>query len=60
MGEPSEPAAWLTPLTLCHNYHGLHHVWQTVPWHRYAKVFRLKREFLENRGVPIAGAGEGR
>lgn len=52
------PATWLTPLTLCHNYHGLHHVWQTVPWHRYPKVFRQKREFLESRGVPIAGTGE--
>ena len=52
------PAAWLTPLTLCHNYHGLHHVWQTVPWHRYPQVFRLKEEFLESRGVPIAGASE--
>lgn len=50
----------LTPLFLCHNYHGLHHVWQTVPWHRYPRAFRAKRAFLEGRGVPIRGGGGAR
>jgi fatty acid desaturase len=45
---------WLTPLMLCHNYHGIHHVWMTVPWHRYPKVFRARRAFLEGRQVPIS------
>jgi beta-carotene hydroxylase len=45
--------AWLLPLTICHSYHGLHHIWPTLPWHRYPRAFRLKREFLESRGVPI-------
>ena len=49
---------WLTPLMLCHNYHGIHHVWMTVPWHRYPKVFRAKRSFLEDRKVPIRGGFE--
>ncbi len=47
------PIGLLTPLMLCHNYHGVHHAWQTVPWHRYPAVFRAKREFLEKRGVPV-------
>jgi fatty acid desaturase len=45
--------AWLVPLTICHSYHGLHHIWPTLPWHRYPRAFRLKRDFLESRGVPI-------
>jgi fatty acid desaturase len=51
------PVAWMTPLMLCHNYHGLHHAWQTVPWHRYARVFRAKRAFLEGRGTPVVPGG---
>ena len=47
------PLAWLDPLMLCHNYHGLHHAWQTVPWHRYARAFRAKEDFLRARGTPI-------
>ncbi len=49
------PSAWLTPLCLFHNYHGLHHAWQTVPWHRYGKAFRAKRELLLERGAFVAG-----
>ena len=45
--------AWLVPLTICHSYHGLHHIWPTLPWHRYPRAFKLKRAFLESRGVPV-------
>lgn len=47
------PLTWLNPWMLCHNYHGLHHAWQTVPWHRYPRAFREKRAYLEERGMPI-------
>lgn len=47
------PFAWLTPWMLFHNYHGLHHAWQTVPWHRYGRAFRAKAAFLRERGTPI-------
>lgn len=46
-------APWLALPTVMHSYHGVHHAWQTVPWHRYARVFRAKRAFLEQRGTPI-------
>jgi len=45
--------AWFTPLVLSHNYHAIHHLWPDIPWHRYAAVFRDKRAYLEEHGVPI-------
>ena len=53
------PVGWMTPLMLCHNYHGLHHAWQTVPWHRYPRVFRAKEAFLAGRGVPVVRNARG-
>jgi len=47
------PVGWLVPLTLCHNYHGLHHAWQTVPWHRYGRAFRAREQWLAERGTPV-------
>ena len=44
---------WLTPLVLVHNYHAIHHLWPTIPWHAYRKVFREKRAELEGHDVPI-------
>ncbi|MEN8182648.1 MAG: fatty acid desaturase, partial [Myxococcota bacterium] len=44
---------WLTPWVLGHNYHAVHHLWPRVPWHRYASVFRERRGYLEEHGVPI-------
>ncbi len=44
---------WLTPLVLCHNYHAIHHLWPNLPWYRYPAVFREKREWLRERGVPV-------
>ncbi len=44
---------WLAPFFLMHQYHGLHHAWASVPWHRYGAAFRAKRDFLEARGVPV-------
>jgi fatty acid desaturase len=46
-------ATWLTPLILCHNYHAIHHLWPTQPWHKYIKVFKEKEHELISKGVPI-------
>jgi fatty acid desaturase len=44
---------WLTPLILNHNYHAIHHIWPTVPWHRYREIYRNKLDYLTRNGVPI-------
>lgn len=44
---------WLTPLILSHNYHAIHHLWPTIPWHRYRATFREKADYLRTHGVPI-------
>ena len=44
---------WLTPLVLNHNYHAVHHIWPTVPWHRYREIYRNKLDYLTRNGVPI-------
>jgi fatty acid desaturase len=45
---------WFTPLVLSHNYHAVHHLWPTVPWHRYRHVYRKKLEYLRSHGVPVS------
>lgn len=44
---------WLTPWVLGHNYHAVHHLWPTIPWHGYAARFREKIDYLEENRVPI-------
>jgi fatty acid desaturase len=44
---------WLTPLVLAHNYHAIHHLWPTIPWHGYRAVFREKIDYLRQNGIPI-------
>jgi len=44
---------WLTPLVLGHNYHAIHHLWPSLPWHVYRAVFREKIDYLREHGVPI-------
>lgn len=51
---------WLTPLILGHNYHAIHHLWPTLPWHAYRRVFREKLEYLRSHEVPIQHAVFGR
>jgi fatty acid desaturase len=36
-----------------HNYHAIHHLWPTIPWHRYRAVFRRKLGYLQEHRVPI-------
>jgi ring-1,2-phenylacetyl-CoA epoxidase subunit PaaE len=45
--------AWLTPLVLGHNYHAVHHLWPTIPWHGYLARYREKGDYLRENGVPI-------
>lgn len=40
-------------LTLYHSYHGLHHLWPTIPWHQYRRTFLQRREELAARGCEI-------
>ena len=44
---------WLTPLVLVHNYHAVHHLWPTIPWHAYIERFKEKLDYLEQHHVPI-------
>lgn len=44
---------WLTPLVLAHNYHAIHHLWPTIPWHGYRAIFKRKLDYLKQHGVPI-------
>jgi ring-1,2-phenylacetyl-CoA epoxidase subunit PaaE len=44
---------WLTVSLLGHNYHAIHHLWPSVPWHRYRATFVQKRDYLREHGVPI-------
>ena len=46
---------WLTPLVLAHNYHAIHHLWPTIPWHGYLARFREKFDYLEEKRVPVEG-----
>ena len=42
-------------LTMYHSFHGLHHLWPNIPWHRYRRVFNERRAELESQGVEILG-----
>lgn len=44
---------WLTPLILSHNYHAIHHLWPTIPWHGYLARYRDRLGYLQENGVPI-------
>jgi ring-1,2-phenylacetyl-CoA epoxidase subunit PaaE len=45
---------WWAPLVLFHNYHGLHHAYQTIPWHCYPAEFRRLRNVLVAEGTPVS------
>jgi len=49
---------WLLPvaiakLVLGHNYHAIHHLWPTIPWHGYRSTFRERLPMLRQHGAPI-------
>ena len=47
------PSRFLNALLLGQNYHLIHHLWTTIPWYRYQRVFRAIRPELEARGSRI-------
>jgi fatty acid desaturase len=44
---------FLTPWVLCHNYHAVHHLWPSIPWHSYIARYRDKIDYLNEHRVPI-------
>lgn len=44
---------WLTPLFLCQNYHLVHHLYPGVPFYRYPRVYRERRDEMVERGAKI-------
>jgi beta-carotene hydroxylase len=45
-------------LTLYHSYHGMHHLWPKIPWHRYRAAYKERKEELIAKGVKIEGADD--
>ena len=41
----------LTPIFLYQNYHLVHHLYPGIPFYRYARVWREKRDELTRRGA---------
>lgn len=46
----------LTPVFLYQNYHLVHHLYPTVPFYRYIKVWNAKRHFHESQNPAIVDA----
>lgn len=44
---------WFSYLVFNHNYHAVHHMWPTVPWHGYRKLYEKKLDYLKSHDVPI-------
>lgn len=51
------PGRILNVLLLGQNYHLIHHLWTTVPWYRYQRVFGEIEDELEERGARIESVG---
>jgi fatty acid desaturase len=49
--------AWWAPLVFFHNYHGLHHAYQSIPWHRYRAEFERRRQALVAQGMSVTTPG---
>jgi beta-carotene hydroxylase len=47
------PGRALNVLLLGQNYHLIHHLWTTIPWFRYQRVFAVIRRDLEQHGCRI-------
>lgn len=54
------PSRLLNTLLLGQNYHLIHHLWTTIPWYRYQRVFQAIRPELETRGSRIGWTVEPR
>ena len=47
------PGRVLNALLLGQNYHLIHHLWTTIPWYRYQRVFDQIEDQLVDRGARI-------
>lgn len=47
------PGRILNALLLGQNYHLIHHLWTTIPWYRYQRVFEEIEDELVERGARI-------
>jgi fatty acid desaturase len=47
------PGRILNALLLGQNYHLVHHLWTTIPWYRYQRVFGEIQDELAERGARI-------
>ena len=47
------PGRFLNALLLGQNYHLIHHLWTTIPWYRYQRVFDQIEDELVERGARI-------
>lgn len=54
-----ERMGWLQPFVLFHNYHGLHHAYQRVPWHHYRVEFDRRRRELVAQHMPVQASLRG-
>jgi beta-carotene hydroxylase len=53
------PGRLLNALLLGQNYHLIHHLWTTIPWYRYQRVFGEVESELVERGARIEWREEG-
>jgi beta-carotene hydroxylase len=53
------PGRFLNALLLGQNYHLIHHLWTTIPWYRYQRVFGEVESELVERGARIEWREEG-
>lgn len=45
---------WLVRfLTVNQSYHGIHHLWPSIPWHQYGSVYKKKKGELVQKGVEV-------
>jgi beta-carotene hydroxylase len=51
------PGRFLNALLLGQNYHLIHHLWTTIPWYRYQRVFTAVEGELVERGARIEWRG---
>ncbi len=45
----------LTPVLLYQNYHLVHHLYPTVPFYRYIKVWNAKKQYHESQNPAVVG-----
>jgi beta-carotene hydroxylase len=44
---------WIEAILMGQNYHLIHHLWPSIPWHQYRSAYELRKKALENVGARI-------